>query len=94
MSGVIVYSATDVDALEPPPSIHTPGDRTRAPTASGPRTGAAHDAQDSLVAALGDQLLAAWLRENASKLRLPLLTSCSEPGNTPAPNDGTSETRI
>ena len=92
MKCIVVHPNSILAYCDPTPSIETPGDRVRAPNAPLPRASYAPDIDDPLVAALGDQLLAAWLGENAPKLRLPLLTSCSEPGNTPAPNGGTSET--
>ena len=94
MNGVIVYAAAARNAIESRPADPLAGDRLSAPNAPLPRASNALDLDDPLVAALGDQLLAAWLGENASKFRLPLLTSRSEPGNTPAPNGGTSETKI
>jgi len=89
---VIVYAATAVNAdLESRPAGRPAGDRSSAPKAPLPRSSHVLDLDDPLVAALGDRLLAAWLGENSSKLRLPLLTSCSEQGNTPAEKGGTSE---
>ena len=94
MKGIIVYPANISDRSDSAPSVSKLGDRHRTPIAPLPQASYAPDLDDPLVAALGDQLVAVWFAENASKLRLPLLTSRSEPGNTPAPKGGTRETRI
>ena len=94
MKCIIVHHAKTPNPGDSTHSIRTPLDRPRTPKAPPPRAFPAPGALDSLVAALGDQLLAVWFEENAPKLRLPLLTSRSEPGNTPAPKGGTRETRI
>ncbi len=93
MNRVIVYTTTAANPGEFPPANGPSGDRLRAPNALAPRAASAPDAVDPLVAALGDQLLAAWLAENASRLLPTLLTPASEPANTPGPKSNSSEAR-